>query len=290
MTATFFPTTVKFLERDEVLKYYFKQLRKTKIPTDEEERYLFIRYKNGDEKARDKIILGHQRFVFSIAKIYAKDNSELIDYVNEGNIGLIEAIDKYDIACGTKFLTFATWYVRRAMNYYIISKRDCVVKSNAMKLFKKIDRISQDFFVKNERYPSDDEIKEILTTKYNIKIINSSDLFDVEVKMMNDEYDDGDTFENSDEFINAAAKYNDDGTDEKEYRKSLAMSVLKILPKKQQEFIKKLYGIGYDREYTVEELAKEYYIEEDEVPKISNNILSYLRENYNTERFKKAVI
>lgn len=292
-TTTIFPSSsVKFLEQDDMLKYYFKQLRKTKVPTDEEERELLIAYKNGDQTARDKIILGHQRFVFSIAKIYAKDNSELIDYVNEGNIGLIEALDKFNLECGTKFLTFATWYVRRQMNYYIINTRDSVIKSNAMKLFKKVDRINQSFFVINGRYPSNEEIKDELKRKYNIKITDNRDLFDTDIKLLGDSLDDSEVpYEESREFEELTSSHNIcEEEEDKNYRKAVVMNLLKHIPQRHVEMVKKLYGIGYDREYSISEVAKENGLTEEGLRSNINIIFESIRQKFENREYYNAVV
>ena len=109
----------KFYSGDKALNNYLNDIRKYKVPTVEEEVALFERIAEGDEKAKTEIIQRNQRFVYSLAKIYSKDENEVLDYVNEGNIGLITAIDTFDVTKGTKFITHAVWYIRRSMNYYL---------------------------------------------------------------------------------------------------------------------------------------------------------------------------
>ena len=114
---------VKFMEGNESLNTFLSTLRKYDALTQEEEKELFHRYKdNGDMSARDQIFLHNQRFVYSNAKIYARNSDEVLDYVNEGNLGLDEAIEKFNPSLNNKFITFAVWYIRREMNYYLITK------------------------------------------------------------------------------------------------------------------------------------------------------------------------
>ena len=135
-------TNVKYMESSSTksLNNFLSLLRKYDSISQDEEKELFFRYREyGDMNARDKIFLHNQRFIYSNAKIYARDSEEVMDYVDEGNIGLNEAIDKFDPSLDNKFITFAVWYIRRNMNYYLINTRDIIVKTYAMKLFKKAD-------------------------------------------------------------------------------------------------------------------------------------------------------
>ena len=141
-------TNVKFMEGAPNLKSYMAFLRKNDTISQEKEKELFRRYRTlGDEKARDEIFYHNQRFIYSNAKIYARNSDEVLDYVNEGNIGMDEAFKKFDPSRGLKFITFAVWYIRRNMNYYLINTRDMICKTNSMKLFKKTDKIMQRFYI-----------------------------------------------------------------------------------------------------------------------------------------------
>lgn len=276
----------KFVENNAMMKSFFARLRKTEAPTAEEEHELFVRYHNGDMSARDEIIERNQRFVFSVAKVYARDTEEIFDYMGEGNEGLIEALDRYDYNSGNRFLTLAVWYIRRAMNYYLISTRDCVIRSNAMKLFKKTDKIAQKFYQENGYYPDNTDMKELLKKEYNIDIKNDQELLNVNITSIDTEIDDDFTVEECSEFSQKTASANEyEIKCEKEDRKLLALHLLNNVPENKREVVKKLYGIGYDREYPIEELSEEYGINKDEMQLIIDDILNGMREQY-----KRSVI
>ena len=272
---------VKFMEGNESLNTFLSTLRKYDALTQEEEKELFHRYKdNGDMSARDQIFLHNQRFVYSNAKIYARNSDEVLDYVNEGNLGLDEAIEKFNPSLNNKFITFAVWYIRREMNYYLINTRDVIKKSNGMKLFKKSDKIIQKYFNEHGFDPTLDEVSEILKKDYDIEIKDISDLYDLNITSLNTNIDDDFTMEDSDEFNSITAYTNDYENDiDKEYSKTLANKFLSIIPNEHKEIIKKLYGIGYDRQYSLTEVALEYQMSDEDMEKLKDNILKYMKQN-----------
>lgn len=285
-TYTISNSNVKYFETSNTINYYLAQIRKYTAPTTEEEKKLFDDYHNGSKTAREQIILRNQRFVFSLAKMYARDNDEIFDYINEGNFGLIEAMDKFGVDDNgnytypdNKFLTFAVWYIRRQMNAYLIKGRDCIVKSNQMKLAKKIDKINRKFYNSNGRNPHISELKEILMDEYGIEVSDDSDLYDLNVTSISNEIDDDYTVENTDEFIIRTASFNTIENDvENEDNKMKVYNLLKTLPSDIKVLIMKMYGIGYDREYSLDELSCEYDIDIEYLIKIKNNAINALKD------------
>ena len=274
-------TNVKYMEGTENLNSYLSLLRKYDSVTAEEEKELFRKYQQeGDMKARDLIFLHNQRFIYSNAKIYARDSDEVMDYISEGNLGLDEAIDKFDPSLNNKFITFAVWYIRRQMNYYLINTRDMITKTNGMKLFKKADKIIQKFYNEHGYDPSLEEVSEILKKDYNIEVKDLSDLYDLNMTSINTSIDDDFTVEESDEY-NAKTAYQNDYEEEidREYSKTIANKFLSLVPIEQREIIKRLYGIGYDRQYSVSEVAQMYKMTPEDMTKLQNNILEYMRQN-----------
>ncbi len=259
---------------------FIELLRKYQPYTAEEEKSAFERLRNGDDKVFDDIVLHNQRWVYSMAKQYARDEIEVMDYVSEGNFGLMEAIERYNVDSGFKFITFAVWYIRRSMNTYMTSERDIVAKSNNAKLGKKLDKIKNDFFVNKGRFPSFSEIKTIFKEKYSIDVVNEADLHDLDIVSISSLQGDDETFEDDNEFTSRTSSYNEalSGEDDDYYREMIAPA-LNCLPEKNREFIKKLYHIGYDDTYTVQRISEEYGLDEDGVKKMENNILMYMRQN-----------
>lgn len=272
---------VKYMEGTENLNSFLATLRKYDALTPEEEKELFRKYqKEGDMNARDQIFLHNQRFIYSNAKIYARDSDEVMDYVGEGNIALDEAIDKFDPSLGNKFITLAVWYIRRAMNYYLINTRDMITKTNGMKLFKKTDKVMQKFYNEHGYDPTLDEVRDILEKEYNIEVKDISDLYDLNVTSINTDIDDDFTMEDSNEYNEKTASVNEYETEvDKEYSKTLANKFLNMVPDEHKEIIKKLYGIGYERQYSITELAQQYRMTDEDMENLRDKILKYMKQN-----------
>lgn len=270
----------KFYSGDKALNNYLNDIRKYKVPTVEEEVALFERIAEGDEKAKTEIIQRNQRFVYSLAKIYSKDENEVLDYVNEGNIGLITAIDTFDVTKGTKFITHAVWYIRRSMNYYLTTTNNLINKSNNMKLGKKIEYVKQEFMCEHGYNPTSDEIIDMIKEKYDIDIKDISDVYDLNVASINEELDDDYTVEENSDFNDRTSSVNEYDTEtDKTYNKMLVNNILSTLSPKQQDIIKMAFGIGYDRQYSTEEIGDKYEMDEMTINQLKNNIIKYLREN-----------
>ena len=268
-------------------KAFIDLLRKYPAYTTEEEVAAFERLKAGDIKAKDDIILHNQRWVYSLAKEYARDEIEVMDYVSEGNFGLIEAIDKYELDKGYKFITFAVWYIRQKMNLYLMTERDTIKKSNNAKLCKKLEKVKNDFFVQNGYQPTFDEIKTMLYDNYGIEVKNDSDLYDLEINSINENVGEDSTFEETDTFTRCTATNNCEDESEDNDLQDVIEPLLECLPKENQDFIKKLYHIGYGAEYTPERICEEYNLDEDGLKKMENRILKYLRQEI--QKYREAV-
>jgi RNA polymerase primary sigma factor len=112
--------TQKITKRDsDSLERYFKEVSRIPLLTKEEEQSLSERLINGDQAAKDKLIVSNLRFVISVAKQYATEKNALADLINEGNIGLIESAEKFDPTTGYKFFSYGVWWIRKAIIEYL---------------------------------------------------------------------------------------------------------------------------------------------------------------------------
>jgi RNA polymerase primary sigma factor len=114
-----FKILVRYANPTESLSRYFTEISKEEILTPEKEAELAFLAKEGDEKAKDKLIKSNLRFVVSVAKAYANNNIPLEDLISEGNKGLIEASDLFDPSTGFKFISYAVWHIRKYIFLYI---------------------------------------------------------------------------------------------------------------------------------------------------------------------------
>lgn len=272
--------STKFYNNNETLSKYLADIRKYKVHTLDEEVECFERIANGDDTAKIEIVKANQRFVYSLAKIYSANEDEVLDYVNEGNIGLITAIDSFDVTKGMKFITYAVWYIRRSMNYYLSSINSLVAKSNNMKYGKKIDKIKNDYIIENGFAPTNNEIIELMKEKYDLDIKDISDVYDLNVSSINEQLDDDFTVEEDVEYNEKTASVNGFETEcDNVYRSALVNDILSSLSKKQRDVIMMSFGIGYERSYSAEEIGEKYGMDAMTISQFKNGIVSYLKDN-----------
>lgn len=253
----------KLIERNASINAYLDSIKNFEVPSTEKEIELFNKIKNGDDNARKELIMGHQRIVYSFAKQYAKTNNEIIDYVNEGNIGLMKAIESFDSTKGFKFMTYAQHYVRREMNYYLKTTNTLVERSNSLRIDPKLKKINTEYFNEHGCYPSIEVVKQLLEEKYNIVVKNSSDLYDVcfassDIPKNSDLFD----YEFNNEYNKKTLSVNAyDKNVENEHMKYMINSMLSTLDDRERDVISMSFGVGkYDCEHSTEDIAYKYNV------------------------------
>lgn len=235
-----------YLDRTRGIADYLHDIKDYPVLTEQEENELITAIKNGDESARERLINCNLKFVFSIAKCYATDD-KLLDLVNEGNIGLMTAIDKYDVSMPNRFLSYAVWYIRRSINYYLVNDNLLIRRTNNSKVSTKLNNITNKYYCENGRFPNEAEIIEILEKKYGVKIQYESDLYDVRTESINSTFDDNEanTFENSKEYMTKTANRNGyEETIDDEYNEYLVEKILSIFNSKDRQIVEMRYGLG----------------------------------------------
>ena len=263
------------------IEAYLRSIRKYQPLSQEEENEVFNMYHSNDpvakKKAIDTLVNANQRFIFSLAKDYAKgDETKVLDYVNEGSIGIINAIDKFDQTRGFKFISFAVWYIRQAMTNYAQTTDLFLHKSNNAKIGNNVLKIRTAFFQENHREPTTDEIKEALAKK-GIKIKEDKDLEDVVRNSIDSVWGDESTFENNPRYIQYSAIQNEYEKEmDDEDNKSVVGKLLKNLDERSQLVIKQLFGIGYENPIDIEVVAEHLGLTPTRVGQIKNAALKKL--------------
>lgn len=263
------------------IEAYLRSIRKYQPLTQEEEKEVFRMYRSNDPVAKEKAIAtlvnANQRFIFSLAKDYAKgDETKVLDYVNEGSIGIINAIEKFDQTRGFKFISFAVWYIRQAMTNYAQTTDLFLRKANNAKIGNNVLKIRTAFFQENHREPTTDEIKEALAKK-GIKIKEDKDLEDVVRNSIDSVWGDESTFENNPRYIQYSAIQNGYEKEmDDEDNKSVVGKLLKSLDERSQLVIKQLFGIGYENPVDIEVVAEHLGLTPTRVGQIKNAALKKL--------------
>lgn len=144
-------------------KEYLNEIGKIKLLSPEEEFVLFKKAEKGDEKAKKKLIESNLRLVVSIAKKYARGNLSFLDLIQEGNIGLMKAVEKFDVSKGYKFSTYATWWIRQTITRSIVDKTKIIrLPVHYSELINKYKRYNKLYEQKYNKEPSKAEIASYL--------------------------------------------------------------------------------------------------------------------------------
>lgn len=286
--------------RTEAVKRFLSDIQKTKVITSAEEKSLFSKYEDSvnrvnevkasnmpaataaniiakeeklQDEIRNEIILRNQRFNFAVAKRF-NNGDILMDLVNVGTIGMYEAFQKYDYKEGVRFCSFAVWYIRRAINAYLVKENLSVRTTSNTRIMPKVKKIENDFFLKNGRKPSGVEVMDILMDKYGIEVAVESDIYGTRMESIDAYFGDetDNTFDKSEEYNNATASYNDYETEVENESLSLSMRrAMKVLSERERTIICMANGIGYNKDYKDKEIGEELGLTSERVRQLRNS-------------------
>ncbi|MEX0811133.1 MAG: RNA polymerase sigma factor RpoD/SigA [Chitinophagales bacterium] len=163
----------KITQRDSIaLDRYLQEIAKVNLLTAEEEVELAQKIKKGDNAALEKLVKSNLRFVVSVAKQYQNQGLALSDLVNEGNLGLIKAAERFDETKGFKFISYAVWWIRQSIMQSLVEHSRIIrLPVNKVGCFNQINKAMADFEQEYQREPTDDELEKLL--KMNISEINA---------------------------------------------------------------------------------------------------------------------
>lgn len=277
-----------FLERTNSVKALFRDLSKVKrISTEDEEMYIRV-YKDpqsseeAKQAAKEKIITGNLRYVISMAKRYSVDGEDFNDIFQEGAKSLSAALDDFDLDKGVIFMTFASYYVQRAINQYINTVRPSVVTSNYA-LQPKIKKVASTFRNENGREPNETELIDLLKSEYGVKIKNVSDLYGAMVTSISEAKDDDDDYHMSDDalFNEKTASMNEyEEQAEAEGLSDTMRVAMQALNDKERKVISMAYGIGFNRSYKDYEIGEEMGYTSERIRQIRKKAESKIKNAY----------
>lgn len=275
------------IDRSENMSRYYSDIKQYDVMSVEEEREWVNILENGlpEEKeiAKQQLINCNQRFVVAMAKKYGTSDN-VMDLISEGNFGLMEALKTYNSSVGAKFMTYAVHFVRRAINQYLINHGSLVRKTNASKTFNAISKATSQFIQEEHRNPTQAELTEILQEKYKIKIKDMCDVLDTKFISIDDESNsDDDNFNHGDInlYKRTSASHNGyESTELNSFNQTIIANMLKKLPEREQEIIKYVFGIGYDREYELFEIAEKMGLTQERVRQLKNGAIDKMKRYY----------
>jgi RNA polymerase primary sigma factor len=266
------------------LDKYLQDIGKEGLISAEEEVELARKIRTGDQKALDKLCRANLRFVVSVAKQYQNQGLSLPDLINEGNLGLIKAAQRFDETRGFKFISYAVWWIRQSI-LQALAEQSRIVRlplnqvGSLNKIKKESSRLEQRF----ERPPSADELAialEMPEYKIDAALRISTRYISMDAPLSEDE---------ETKFIDVFIDEDSPVTDAGLIRESLAKEIqrsLSTLSEKERDVINLYYGIGIPHGLTLEEIGAKFDLTRERVRQIKEKAIRRLKHNARSKLLK----
>ena len=267
----------------EALEKYLQEISKEELVSMEEEVELAQRIRKGDRKALERLTKANLRFVVSVAKQYQNQGLSLADLINEGNVGLIKAAEKFDETRGFKFISYAVWWIRQSILQALADQSRIVrIPLNQVGAVGKINRLLNKFEQENERRPSIDELSEQIDLPLE-KIDEAMNIGGHQISM-------DAPFSESDDSSLLDVMVNDDSptADKQLVMESLreeTKTLLNILNERERSIVEAYFGINQP-ELTLEEIGEKYSLTRERVRQIKEKAIRRLRDCTKNELLK----
>ncbi len=265
------------------LDKYLQEIGKEDLITVEEEVELAQRIKKGDQEALEKLTKANLRFVVSVAKQYQNQGLSLPDLINEGNLGLIKAAEKFDETRGFKFISYAVWWIRQSILQALAEQSRIVrLPLNQVGSLNKINKAFAKFEQENERTPSPEELAAVLDLPRD-KVTDTMRVAGRHVSV-DAPFADGEDNNLLDVLVNADSPNADRGL----INESLGTEIeraLATLTEREKDIVKYFFGIGCS-EMTLEEIGDKFGLTRERVRQIKEKAIRRLRHSSKSKWLK----
>ena len=270
---------------DDSVRLYLREIGKIPLLTPEEEADLAQRIVKGDKKAKDKMVEANMRLVVSIAKRYGGRGLDFLDLIQEGNTGLLRAVDKFDPDKGFKFSTYATWWVRQAITRAIADQaRTIRIPVHMVETINKVLRTTRKLTTELNREPTNEEIAAALDMEpekidYVMRIKQDIASLDASISREGDDEESvlGD-------FVEDEERDSPEDSAANQILKEQLSEIIATLTDREQKIIRLRFGIGGGRPHTLEEVGAEFDVTRERIRQIEAKALSKLRKNKDTKK------
>ena len=269
------------------LRLYLREIGKVQLLTADQEVTLAKRIERGDMGAKAAMIEANLRLVVSIAKGYLGRGLSFLDLIQEGSLGLIRAVEKFDYRKGYKFSTYATWWIRQAVTRAIADKaRTIRIPVHMVEKLNKVVHIERQLVQRLGREPSPEEIAEELemTTAEVREILRMSQLPISLEKPIGEEED-----SSLGDFVEDEAAESPFDTAQLLLRREDVVHALNALPRREREVIELRYGLLGGEPRTLEEVGREFGVTRERIRQIENNTLKKLEHLPEAQALRDAV-
>jgi RNA polymerase primary sigma factor len=268
---------------DDSVRLYLREIGKIPLLSAEEELDLARRVVNGEQDAKDKMAEANMRLVVSIAKRYVGRGLDLLDLIQEGNTGLLRAVEKFDPDRGFKFSTYATWWIRQAITRAIADQaRTIRIPVHMVETINKLLRTQRRLTQELNREPTNEEIaaamdievdkvEHIMKIKQDISSLDASIRDDEEESVLADFIEDEDTISPEESATNQLLKEQVKG-------------MLGALTEREQKILKLRFGLEDGKQHTLEEVGQEFSVTRERIRQIEAKALAKLRKHKDAKK------
>ena len=270
---------------DDSVRLYLREIGKIPLLSLEEEQELAQKIVEGDEKAKEKMVEANMRLVVSIAKRYSGRGLDFLDLIQEGNTGLLRAVDKFDPEKGFKFSTYATWWIRQAITRAIADQaRTIRIPVHMVETINKVLRTTRKLTTELNREPTTEEIAkeldmEVEKIEYVMRI--KQDIASLDASVGRDGDDDDSVLG---DFVEDEERVSPEDSAATQILKEQLASIIATLSDREQKIIKMRFGIGGERPHTLEEVGVEFSVTRERIRQIEAKALSKLRKHKDTKK------
>lgn len=277
-------TITKDLNINDPVRMYLKEIGQIKLLTMDEELELADRIVNGDEEAKTILAETNLRLVVSIAKRYVGRGMLFLDLIQEGNIGLMKAVEKFDVSKGYKFSTYATWWIRQAITRAIADQaRTIRVPVHMVETINKLARIQRQLTLELNREPSEEE----LAKKMNVSVEKIREIYKISQDPVSLETPIGEEDDSHlGDFIKDEHNMSPEDYTTNELLKDEIDDVLLTLTEREEKVIRLRFGLEDGKARTLEEVGQMFGVTRERIRQIEAKALRKLRHPSRSRKLK----
>ena len=279
--------SIENMNLDDPVKIYLREIGRVPLLSSEEELELAVKISEGDEKAKQRLTEANLRLVVSIAKKYVGRGMYFLDLIQEGNVGLIKAVDKFDYQKGFKFSTYATWWIRQAITRAIADQaRTIRIPVHMVETINRLKKVQSQLLHENGVEPSE----ELIAEKMDLPVERVREIMRVAQEPVSMETPIGPEEDSRlMDFIRDDDALAPDDAAMKTIINEDIDAVLKTLTKREEDVIRLRFGLLDGRCHTLEEVGLEFNVTRERIRQIEAKALRKLRHPVRSNRFKERL-